>query len=325
MKITRILMTIAAGALAASMPFATQAQDYPSKPITLIVPYPPGGSADLIGRVLADKLGNRLGQAIVVENRGGAAGAIGSEAVARANADGYTLLIGISDTHAIGPAVNPNLPYNAETDFAPVSLLAIQPLNLSVGAASGITTLEEFVAKAKAEPGKVTYASNGIGGIQHLAMELFSTQAGIETLHIPYPGAGPAITDVIGGHVDGLFISYQAAGSHIEAKNMVSLAVSSEKRLGALPDTPTFAEAGLPDFQANQWYGLFAPAGTPDEIVQKLAEESAAVMANPEVAQPLLDAGTSPVGSTPAEFTTFLGEQLGVWKGVAEQANIQLD
>jgi tripartite-type tricarboxylate transporter receptor subunit TctC len=323
MEIKRILL--AAAAVALFVPLAAQAQEFPSKPITLVVPYPPGGSADLIGRVLADKLGNRLGQAIVVENRGGAAGAIGSESVARANADGYTLLIGISDTHAIGPAVNPALPYDAEADFAPVSLLAIQPLNLAVGATSGITSLAEFVERAKADPGKVTYASNGIGGIQHLAMELFSTQAGIETLHIPYPGAGPAITDVIGGHVNGLFISYQAAGSHIEAGNLTALAVSSEERLDALPDTPTFAEAGFAEFQANQWYGLFAPAGTPEDIVQKLAEESAAVMSDTEVAQPLLDAGTRPIGGTPQEFTTFLGEQIGTWKGVAQQANIKLD
>lgn len=324
MKFKHILAIAAASALAWVLPVAAQAQTYPSKPVTLVVPYPPGGSADLIGRVLADKLSTRLGQAVVVENKGGAAGAIGSELVARSKPDGYTLLIGISDTHALGPAVNPDLPYDPKADFTPISLLAVQPLSLAVGHTSGISTLAEFVDKAKANPGDVTYASNGVGGIQHLAMELFSTQAGIKTLHVPYPGSGPAITDVIGGHVTGLLISVQGAGSNIESGNLVPLAISSPKRLDALPDVPTFAESGFPDFKANQWYGLFAAAGTPEDIVKRLAEESAAVMSDPAVAEPLIKVGTSPVGGTPADFATFLDGELQTWRSVVEQADIKL-
>jgi tripartite-type tricarboxylate transporter receptor subunit TctC len=227
---------------------ACLAQDkFPSRPIKLVVPYPPGGSADLIGRMVAEKLSHSLGQPVVVDNKGGASGAIGSEYVSRAAPDGYTLLVAISDTHAINPAVMAQLPYDPQKDFVPVSLMATQPFVLAVGRKVAASNLAEFVTLAKQKPGTVTYASNGKGGLQHLAMELFSRAAGMQTLHVPYKGAAPALQDVIGGQVDALFISLQGAGGNLASGNLRPLAISAPRRLPAAPEVPTFAEAGFPN------------------------------------------------------------------------------
>jgi tripartite-type tricarboxylate transporter receptor subunit TctC len=218
--------------------------DTNSRPVRLVVPYPPGGSADLIGRMLAERLGRGLGQPVVVENRGGASGGIGSELVARAEPDGYTLLIALSDTHAINPAVTPHLAYDPLRDFAPISLLAVQPFLLVVGSHIQAATLAEFLHLARENPGKVTHGSNGIGGLQHLAMELLGAQAGVRLLHVPYRGAAPALADVMAGHVDAIFISLQGAGSNLEGGKLRPLAVTAPERLAALPAVPSFAEAG---------------------------------------------------------------------------------
>ena len=306
-------------------PMVIAADVYPSRPIKIVVPYPPGGSADLIGRMVADKMSKSIGQTVVVENKGGASGAIGSEFVAHAQPDGYTLLIGIADTHAINPAVNPKLSYDAQKDFSPISLLALQPFVLAVGPSVQASTLAAFVAVAKADPGKITYASNGAGGLQHLAMELFSSSAGIKALHVPYKGAGPALSDVMGGQVDAIFISLQGAGGNLNGGKLRPLAITSSKRLPAASQIPTFAESGYPRFEMAQWYGLFAPKGTPIEIVQLLNDQARAAMSSSDVAEKLRAVGTEPVGGGTDQFRTFLSSEISQWASIAKANDIRIE
>ena len=319
----RILLPVVIAALAAAAPCI--AQEFPTRPVRLVVPYPPGGSADLIGRMLAERLAQSLGQPMVVENRGGASGAVGSEAVARAEADGYTLLIGLSDTHAINPAVSPHLSYNPQRDFAPISLLAVQPFLLVVGPQMRIGTLAEFLRTARERPGTVTYGSNGTGGLQHLAMELLSSEAGVRMLHVPYRGAAPALADVMAGHLNAIFISMQGAGSNLSSGGLRPLASTSSARLAALHDVPTFAESGYPAFQVNQWYGLLAPRGTPARIVVRLSEQASAAMLGPAIADRLRSSGTEPVGSSAEAFREFMAQEIARWAAVASAHNIRVE
>jgi tripartite-type tricarboxylate transporter receptor subunit TctC len=319
-----LLALLCAALLGAGVSAPTSAEDYPSKPIHIVVPYPPGGSADLIARMLADKLAKSTGQTVVVENKGGASGMIGSDYVAHAPADGYTLLIAISDTHAINPAVSAKLPYDPQKDFAPISLLAIQPFVLVAGPSAKTSVLNELVRDAKARPGKITYASNGPGGLQHLAMELLSSTAGISLLHVPYKGAGPALSDVMGGHVDAIFISIQGAGGNLNSDKLRALAIAAPNRLAVAPDIPTFAESGYA-FEVNQWYGLMAPRGTPPAILAMLNEHAKAAMAAPDVSGKLTSNGTEPIGSSGEEFAAFLARDIAKWANVAKANNIRTD
>lgn len=326
MKISRRLCSILGAAIVIaglSGPIHA-ASDYPNRQIHLIVPYPPGGSADLIGRMLADKLSRGLGQTVVVENRGGASGAIGSEYVARAKPDGYTLLIGISDTHAINPAVFANLAYDPQKDFTPISLLAVQPFVLAVGPTVKAKTLADFIAEAKARSKPMSFSSNGVGGLQHLAMESFSALAGFKALHVPYKGAAPALTDVLGGHIDATFISLQGAGSNITSGQLRPLAITAPKRLATAPQIPTFAESGYPSFSVDQWYGLFAPSKLPADIVAKLNSLARAAMTSPDVTGKLVPAGTQPAPDTPEEFAAFLKKEITTWAAVAKKNNIKI-
>jgi tripartite-type tricarboxylate transporter receptor subunit TctC len=305
---------------------AALAQDrFPSRPIKLVVPYPPGGSADLVGRMVAEKLSQSLGQPVVVDNKGGASGAIGSDFVSRAAPDGYTLLVAISDTHAINPAVMGQLPYDPQKDFVPVSLLATQPFVLAVGRKSTAATLAEFVATAKQKPDSVTYASNGKGGLQHLAMELFNRTAGMQTLHVPYKGAAPALQDVMGGQVDALFISLQGAGGNFASGGLRPLAISAPRRLAVAPDVPTFAEAGYPNVTISQWYAMMAPKGTPPAIVDLVGRHVKMALASPDVADKLKSAGTEPVGGTPEQMRTFLAGEIRKWADLAKSVGVKLD
>lgn len=312
---------LAAAALLGSAPILA-ADPYPSRPIRIVVPYPPGGSADLIGRMVAERMSKSIGQPVVVENKAGATGAIGSEFVARADPDGHTLLVGIADTHAINPAVVARLPYDPVKDFAPVSLMARQPFLLAVGPKVTARTLAEFVAAAKAQPGTMTYASNGAGGLQHLAMDLFNSTAGIRTLHVPYKGAGPALADVMGGQVDAILISIQGAGSNLGGK-LRPIAIVSPARVNAAPDVPTFAESGYPGLAVNQWYALFAPRGTPAEIVDKVNQHVKAALDAPEVGDKLRGAGTEPVGGTPDQLRAFLAGEIRQWADVARAIDLK--
>jgi tripartite-type tricarboxylate transporter receptor subunit TctC len=305
---------------------ACLAQDkFPSRPIKLVVPYPPGGSADLIGRMVAEKLSHSLGQPVVVDNKGGASGAIGSEYVSRAAPDGYTLLVAISDTHAINPAVMAQLPYDPQKDFVPVSLMATQPFVLAVGRKVAASNLAEFVTLAKQKPGTVTYASNGKGGLQHLAMELFSRAAGMQTLHVPYKGAAPALQDVIGGQVDALFISLQGAGGNLASGNLRPLAISAPRRLPAAPEVPTFAEAGFPNVAITQWYATMAPKGTSPEVVDLLSRHVKMALSSPDVAEKLKAAGTEPAGSSPEQMRSFLGGEIRKWADLAKSVGVKLE
>lgn len=316
------LLTLGATMLA--RPAFAQAS-FPNRAIKLVVPYPPGGSADLVGRMVAEKMSQSLGQPVVVDNKGGASGAIGSDFVSRAPPDGYTLLVALSDTHAINPAVMTQLPYDAQKDFVPVSLMATQPFLLAVGRRTPAKTLAEFVAAAKQKPGTMSYASNGTGGLQHLAMELFSRAAGIQLLHVPYKGAAPAIADVIGGQVDGLFISLQGAGSNISGGNLRALGLVAPRRLSVAPDIATFAEQGFPNVDLTQWYALMAPKGTPPALVDKINAHVKMALASPDVADKLKAVGTEPVGGTPEQMRTFLASEIKKWADVAKAVGVKLD
>lgn len=318
------ILLLASGLLSAAGAAET-ASDYPTRPIKIVVPYPPGGSADLVGRMVAEKLSRSMNQPVVVDNKGGASGSIGSDFVSRSVPDGYTLLVAISDTHAINPAVMSNLPYDPQKDFVPVSLMATQPMVLAVGRSMPARTLGEFVALAKQKPRGVSYASNGKGGLQHLAMELFSRSAGIETLHVPYKGAAPALADVIGGQVDALFISLQGAGGNIGSGNLRPLALASSQRLAVAVDVPTFAEAGYPQFTVTQWYGLMAPKGTPAAIVDRLNREVKAALATPDVSDKLKAVGTEPAGGSPEQFRSFLASEIRQWADVAKSVGVRLE
>lgn len=322
----KTLLYLLCGALAsATISSVAAANDYPAKPIHIIVPYPPGGSADLIGRMVADKLSKSVGQPVVVENKGGASGTIGSEYVARSAADGYTLLVAISDTHAINPAVYARLAYDPQKDFVPISLLATQPFVLAVGPSVQARSLSDFIRSAQERQGKISYASNGLGGLQHLAMELMSTVANVRLLHVPYKGAAPALSDVMGGHVDALFISLQGAGGNLNSGKLRPLAITSPSRLAVAPDIPTFAESGYGTFRVSQWYGLLAPRGTPPAIIGKLNEHVRAAITAPDVAQKLTSTGTEPVGSSPDEFAAFLSREIAQWATTARASNLKLD
>lgn len=326
MTLPRILFSaLLCGAALASAVGAGAADDFPSKPLKIVVPYPPGGSADLIARMVAEKLGHSLHQSVIVDNKGGATGMIGSEYVARAEPDGYTLLLAIADTHAINPAVMSKLSYDPVKDFVPISLLATQPFVLAVGPKLPVKRLGEFVAAARANPGTVTYASNGVGGLQHLAMELFSSAAGIKTLHVPYKGAGPALADVMGGQVDSIFISLQGAGGNFKGGKLRPLAITSASRLAEAPDIPTFAESGYPKFQMYQWYGILAPKGTPPAIIDRLNRAVTAAILAPDVAAKLKASGTEPVGSTSDKFRSFLAGEIAQWGAVAKANNIHVE
>jgi len=327
MKISRTLLAILSCGAASLATFAPtiSAADFPAKVIRIVVPYPPGGSADLIGRMVAEKMSKSIGQPVIVENKGGATGAIGSEFVARADPDGYTLLVAIADTHAINPAVVPKLPYDPLKDFVPISLMATQPFVLAVGPAMQMKDIGEFVARAKEKPGAITYASNGTGGLQHLAMELFSAAAGIRTLHVPYKGAGPALTDVMGGQVNAIFISLQGGGSNLKTEKLRPLAITSANRLAVAPEIPTFVESGYPKFQMSQWYGILAPKGTPADVVDKLNQHVKAALTAVDVSEKLKAAGTEPVGSTPEQFLVFLTGEIAQWAAVAKANNIRLE
>ena len=313
-----------AASLAGSRSFAKEAA-YPDRTVRLVVPYPPGGSADLVGRMVAEKMSLSMGQPVIVDNRGGASGAIGSDFVARAPADGYTLLMALSDTHAINPAVMSHLPYDAVRDFARISLLATQPMLLVVGQHMGANTLAEFVAAAKRKPGSVTFASNGKGGLQHLSMELFGRSAGIEMLHVPYKGTAPALTDVMGGQVDSVMISLQGAGGNLGAGGLKAIAAASEKRLAVAPTIPTFAESGYPQIIVWQWYGLMAPRGTPEAVIELVNKHARAAMATQDVASRLRAAGTEPGSSSPEAFRQFQLAELQKWSRVAKSVGVRLD
>ncbi|MBW8717114.1 MAG: tripartite tricarboxylate transporter substrate binding protein [Variovorax paradoxus] len=284
------------------------AQTFPSRPVTLVVPFPPGGGTDTGGRVIAEQLGRRWGQPVIVENKGGAAGQIGADFVAKSRPDGYTLLLGNIGTQAINPLLYPKLPYDADKAFAPVSLVAELPLAMMVNPAVPAKTAAEFVALAKARPGQMSYSSSGAGGAPHLAAEMFKDQTGAFILHVPYRGGGPAIADLLAGHVQLSFMTVLEASGHIKAGKLRALAVTGDKRVPAFPEVPTLAESVAPGFNAISWIGLLAPAGTPSEVVEKIAADLRAVLADESVKARFVGLGGVPRATSPQEFARLIDD-----------------
>lgn len=308
---------------AASM--AAAAQSYPTKPIRLIVPFPPGGSTDIVARLVAQKLADRLGQQLVIENRGGAGGTVGAAQAARATPDGYTLAVGSTSTHVVAPAVYPKLEYDPVRDFAPVSLIGNSPYLLVVHPSVPATSFREFVELMRAKPGRINYASAGTGSTTHLAMEMVKLETKVFALHIPYNGNGPAGTAVIAGQVEALFGSLPAVLPHARSGKVRPLAVGTPARSPALPDVPTVAESGIKGFDASLWLAIFAPAGTPAAVVDRLQKEIVAVVGAKDTADALSRAGAEPVTSTPAELAQLIRDGLPKYAKVVQAAGVKPD
>ena len=301
------------------------AQDYPNKPIRLIVPFPPGGTTDIVGRLFADKLTRALGQTVVVENRGGAGGSIGSAFVANSAPDGYTLGIATVSTHGINPAIYPNLPFDVTKDFSPISNLASVPNIMSINPKVSAKNMAEFIKLAKSEPGKLTYASAGNGSVSHMMGEMFKMASGTSLMHVPYRGVGPALNDTLAGQVDILFDNLPSTLPHVQAGKLVAMAVAAPKRVAALPDVPTFAEVGLAPVNDSSWFGLVGPAKLPQPIIDKLHKAVVDVSADPEVKSKLEGLGAEPVANTPAEYAKQISDEVAKNKRIAKEANVKID
>ncbi len=318
------LLALGAMLLAAALPGVVAAQDYPGKPIKLVIPYPPGGATDVIGRIVALKLSEALGQQVVVDNRAGATGSIGAAAVATAPADGYTLLLGALTSHSINAALQPNLSFDLARDFVPVGVVGQVPLVFVVNPKVPVKTLKELMAYAKANPG-VSYASSGNGSPQHMAGELFKSMTKLDMLHVPYKGSGPAMNDLIGGQVQTMIETMPAALPHIKANNLRALAIAMPARSSNLPDVPTAAETGLPDFIVTSMFGLLAPAKTPPAIVAKLTATLEKVLAQPDTQARMEAQGVITGYLNPSDSAKRIKAEIDKWTRVAKDANIKLE
>ncbi len=301
------------------------AADYPTKPIRFIVPYAPGGGADAVARILGRRVGESLGQSILVENKGGAGSIVGTDLVAKAAPDGYTLLLGQSGPISINPAVYKSLPYDPVKDFTPVVMTNSYPYVLVVNGKSGVNTLQEFVAAAKARPGSMNYGTTGVGAANHLMSELFSRKAGIKMTHIPYRGTALAVADVVAGQISMVFGDPVSVLPHMRSGTLRALAVSSPRRSPVAPEVPTLMESGFPDLEAVAWHGILVPAKTPPEIVKLLNAEVVKALRDPEIKDMLSKQAMSPVGDTPAEFAAFIQKDIATWKVVAADANVSVE
>ncbi len=314
---------LAAAAWAAMSAGAALAAPFPAKPLTIVVPTPPGGTTDLVARLLAEKLGVSFGQPVVVENRPGGATTIGAQAVLNQPADGYTVLMGTFST-ITNPYLNKSIRV-AYTDFDPVTLVVNTPNVLVVGAASPFRSLKDLVAAEKARPGGVSFASTSNGGSPHLSGALFNSLAKVQLMHVPYPGSAPAITDLLGGHVDTMFDNLPASLPQIHAGKVRALAVTTSQRVPALPEVPTFAEAGFPGYEVNAWFGLLARKGTPPEAIEAWNRGVRAALDMQDVRQKLSGWGAIPVGNTPAQFAAYLKAEDQKWARVIRDAGIRID
>ena len=317
-----LVVTATAGVLSAA---PAQAQGtWPDKPLKLVVPYPAGGNADNTARLLATQLGQRLGQQVVVDNRPGGSGTIGAAVVAKAPADGYTLLLDAT-AFTVNPSLFPKLPFDAAKDFAPISLVLQVPLLMVVPANSPFQSVADVAKAARARPGHLTYASAGNGGAQHLAGELFKQGQKVAITHIPYRGGAPALTDLIGGQVDMMFSATTASGPFVKSGKLRALAISSPRRVEGWESVPTAAESGVPGFQVSEWNGLFAPAGTPRPVLERLEAETRAIVASPEMKKRFAELGVQGVGSSAQEFSSFLKAETTKWAEVIRTSGIRMD
>jgi tripartite-type tricarboxylate transporter receptor subunit TctC len=301
------------------------AQTYPNKPIHLIVAFPPGGTTDVVARLVGQKLSEGLGQPVVVDNRPGASGIIGTEMAAKAAADGYTLLMGYITTNAINPSLYGKLPYDPVKDFAPVSWIASAPLLVMVHPSIPVNSVKELIALAKSKPGQLSYASGGNGSPPHLAGELFKTMAGVDMMHVPYKGSAPAMVDVLGGHVPVYFDGIVTTLPQVKAGKLRALGVTSAKRSPSAPEIPTVAESGLPGFEVISWWGMVVQAGAPKEIVSKLNSEIVKIVQMPDVKERLASQGAIPMGSTPEQFAAHIKAETAKWGKVIRECGVKVD
>ncbi|HEY8608833.1 MAG TPA: tripartite tricarboxylate transporter substrate binding protein BugE [Noviherbaspirillum sp.] len=322
MKLTRLAASLIASLVVAA---SASAQSYPNKPIRIIVPFAPGGTTDIVARIVGDRLGKELGQPVVIENRGGGGGSIGAAAIAKAEPDGYTFGISTISTHAVNAACNPKLGYDPIADFAPVTNLARTPNVLTVNPAFPAQDFKGYLDHVKKNPGKLNYATSGTCSIQHMVGEQFKLATGTYILHIPYRGAGPALNDLLGGQVDMMFDNLPSSMSHIQSGKLRALAIAWNKRLDALPNVPTFAEIGLKQVNDPAWYGLVAPAKTPEDIIRKVHAAAVKVLAMPEVKERLKTSGAEPVGNLPAEHGAEIRTELEKMRNLVKKQGIKLE
>ena len=322
----RNLLRAAACAAVAAFALHGHAQaPYPAKPIRIVVPFPAGGTTDILARAVAQKLTDTTGQPVVVDNRPGAGANIGAELVAKSAPDGYTLLMGTVGTHAINASLYARMPYDHVKDFAPIILVAGVPNVLAINPSVPANSVQELIAYGKANPGKLNFASSGSGTSIHLAGELFKTMTGVQMTHVPYKGSAPAIADLLGGQVQLMFDNLPSALPHIKAGKLKALAVTSAQRSPALPDVPTVAESGLPGFEASSWFGLLAPAGTPKEIVARLNGEVAKWLATPEAKEKLASQGAIAAGQSSEDFVHHIAAETAKWQKVVKESGAKVD
>ena len=329
-RIHRTIVPAMAGALLlasglfADCVLAQDAASYPGKPIRIVVPFPAGGTADILPRVLGEKLSTRFGQTITIENRAGAAGNIGAEAVFKSEPDGYTLLSAPPPPLVINPSLYAKLAFDA-SQFVPVTIIAAVPNVLLIHPKVPVNTMAEFIAYAKANPDKLNYASQGSGTTSHLTAEMFKSMAGVRITHVPYKGTAPALTDLLGGQVDMMFDNLGVSAQHVRSGKLKALAVGSARRVSSLPNVPTVIEAGIAGFNAVTWFGVVAPPKTSPEIAAKLSAAIAETLKHPDVIKRLQDLSAEPVGSTPAETAAFMKDEAERWRRVIQSANVKVD
>lgn len=321
----RLCFGLSVSALLIAAPQGTFAQSYPTKPIRLLVPYAAGGATDIMARVVAQKLSENLGQQMVVENRPGAGGNIAADAVAKAAPDGYTLFFGSTGPLVINPSLYAKLSFEPVKDFAPIGLVGDMPLFLVVPVSQPVHSIKDLIALAKAKPGQLNYASSGVGGTTHLAMELFKTTAGVDILHIPYKGTAAGVADMLAGNIQVMFDVMATSGPHVKTGKLRFIGVTTTKRSAFAPDVPTIADAGFPGFEATFWTGFLAPAGTPREIINKLSAELAKVIALPELRERFATLGMEPRTSNPEQFAAFIRSETVKWAKVVRDSGAKAD
>lgn len=321
----RILRSLCMAALGASLGLAVQAQDFPNQTIKIVVPFAPGGSTDIMARIVAEGLTTRLHQQVVVDNRTGAGGNIGAEAVAKAAPDGYTLVMGSIGTHATNSLIYPRMPYDTQNDFDPITQVAAVSLVLVVHPSVPAKSVKELIALLEKEPGRYNYASGGVGASQHLAGELFKYMTKTNMLHVPYKGSASALNDLLSGRVPIMFADLPLVLAHIHGGKLRALAIGDATRSPAMPDVPTVSEAGVPGYVANAWYGLFARAHTPAPVISKLQTEVASILQQAPVRKRMTELGATPIGSTPQDFRAFQLSEIQRWKKVVDSAQIKME
>jgi tripartite-type tricarboxylate transporter receptor subunit TctC len=319
------IVTVYAMSAIASVAGVATAQDYPTRPIRFIVPFPPGGGNDVMARIIGQKLTDAYGQQVVIDNRGGAGGNIGTEIAARAAPDGYTLFLGGVGSHGTNPGLQAKLPYDPVKDFAPISMIASAPLVIVSNLALPAKSLAELIQLAQARPGQLNYASSGTGTIAHLSAELFNSMARVKLQHVPYKGTGPALTDVLSGQVQLLFNSAVSILPQVRANRLRALAVASSKRIAPLPEVPTAAEAGVPGYDCASWYGVLVPARTSRAVIEKLNAGVIKAVSAPELRERLTNEGAEAAGNSPEQFAVFIQRELARWAKVIKDAGIRIE